>query len=75
MSRPQDFGTNSDGSQNNEYCHYCFQNGSFVNPDASMQDVIDLSVAAMQRMNMPGPLIEQTRQYIPTLKRWNPKHG
>lgn len=73
MQRPEDFGTNADGTRNTEYCHYCFQNGAFVNPNASVQDVVDLSVAAMKRMHMPDSLIDQTRQYIPTLKRWRSK--
>ena len=70
LQRPEDFGTNKDGSRNQEYCHYCFQNGAFVNPGSSMQEVIDISAAAMRKMNMPEALIEQTKQYIPTLKRW-----
>ena len=70
MQAPQDFGSNADGSRNQEYCHYCFQDGAFVNPEASMQEVIDISVAAMRNMHMPEALIEQTKQYIPTLKRW-----
>src|ERR1043166_8605064 len=70
MQPPEDFGTNADGSRNTEYCHYCFQNGAFVNPNATMQEVIDISVGAMRNMHMPEPLIEQTRMFIPMLKRW-----
>jgi hypothetical protein len=70
MQRPEDFGTNADGSRNDEYCHYCYQNGAFTDPNASMQEVIDISVAAMRRMHLPEHLIEMTKQYIPMLKRW-----
>lgn len=27
-----DFGTNQDGSINTEYCHKCYQKGTFVHP-------------------------------------------
>jgi hypothetical protein len=70
MVKKEDFGTNADGSQNNEYCTYCFQNGNFAQPGATMKQVIEKSVEAMKQMKMPETLIEQTRKTIPTLKRW-----
>ncbi len=33
IAKPQDFRTNADGSQNQEYRHYCFQNGKFTELD------------------------------------------
>lgn len=71
MVKEDDFGTNADGSRNKEYCHYCFQNGNFIHPEATMEQVIGKSVEAMRQMKMPETLIEQTKKIIPTLKRWN----
>ena len=71
MSKNEDFGTNADGSLNKEYCHYCYEDGSFIQSNATMQQVIDTSVSAMRQMKMPETLIEQTKKFIPTLKRWN----
>jgi hypothetical protein len=70
MSKKEDFGINADGSQNKEYCYYCYQNGDFIQPNATMQQVIEKSVEAMRQMKMPESLIEQTKKVIPTLKRW-----
>ncbi len=70
MTKKEDFGTNADGSQNKEYCHYCYKDGSFMQPGATMQQVIDKSVDAMRQMKMPEAIIEQTKKVIPTLKRW-----
>ncbi len=39
MHKPEDFGTNTDGSKNDEYCHYCYQNGKFVEPDITMEQM------------------------------------
>jgi hypothetical protein len=71
MEKKEDFGTNADGSQSNEYCTYCFQNGNFAQPGATMEQVIEKSVEAMKQMKMPETLIEQTKKTIPTLKRWH----
>jgi hypothetical protein len=73
MNKPEDFGTNADGNRNTEYCHYCYQDGRFVNPNATVQEMIDISTGAMRKMNLPETLIEQTKQYIPMLKRWRAK--
>lgn len=71
MVQKTDFGTNADGSINKEYCPYCFQNGKFIQPNATMEQVIEKSINAMRQMKMPESLIEQTKKVIPTLKRWN----
>ncbi|MFI5150914.1 MAG: zinc ribbon domain-containing protein [Bacteroidia bacterium] len=70
MAKKEDFGTNADGSSNKEYCHYCFQNGKFTTPNATMDQIIEISAGAMRKMHMPEKLIAETRQFIPTLKRW-----
>jgi hypothetical protein len=71
MTKKEDFGTNADSNQNEEYCTYCFQHGNFVPPNSTMEQVIEKSVEAMRQMKMPETLIEQTKLIIPTLKRWN----
>ena len=73
METPEMFGTNADGSKSEEYCTYCFQRGTFTEPDISMQEMIDKCVTIMnQRKIMPEDkardLMEKT---IPYLKRWN----
>ena len=32
-----DYGTNADGSLNDEYCKDCFQNGEFTEPDITLE--------------------------------------
>ena len=41
MKNPEDFGTNADGSRNNDYCCYCYENGAFFHPEATMEQVIE----------------------------------
>jgi len=71
MKIDTDFGTNTDGSKNEEYCTYCYQKGTFTNPVISMQQMIKACVEMMVKYGMPE---DQARQQmtvlIPTLKRW-----
>ncbi|MDY6865455.1 MAG: zinc ribbon domain-containing protein [Halobacteriota archaeon] len=70
MQKPEDFGANADGSQNNEYCQYCLKDGKFTEPDISMDQMIEKCAGIMKQMQIPEAKIEQTRQFIPMLKRW-----
>jgi len=70
MAKSADFGTNVNGSQNQEYCHYCFQNGKFTEPKITMKQMIAKCAEIMEQMKMPKALIEQTKTFIPMLKRW-----
>ncbi len=70
MMEPEDFGTNADGSQNDQYCHHCFENGRFTDPHITMEGMIEKCTALMKQMHVPEAEIEQTRVFIPMLKRW-----
>ena len=37
------YGTNADGSKNEEYCKYCFENGAFTFP-GTMEEMIEICV-------------------------------
>ena len=70
MVKPEDFGTNADGSQNQGYCHYCFQNGNLTEPNITMEQMIEKCAGIMKQMKAPEAQIEQTKRFIPMLKRW-----
>jgi len=72
LARPIDHGTNADGSLNNEYCHYCYQNGQFTQPDMTVEKMMALSIENMTRDLMFPPEKAQAlaNSYIPNLKRW-----
>lgn len=73
MAKPEEFGTNIDRSKSNEYCHYCFQNGKFTEPDITMSQMIEKCAGIMRQMKMLEAQIEQTKTFIPMLKRWQSK--
>jgi hypothetical protein len=70
LQKPGDFGTNADGSKNQEYCQYCYQKGKFTEPEITMEQMIEKCTGIMKQMNTPEAQIEQTKKFIPMLKRW-----
>lgn len=67
-------GTNADGSLNSDYCKYCYKNGRFLEPDLTLEGMIDKSIGFMTtNFGMPRDKAEElSRKYIPPLKRWLP---
>jgi Putative zinc ribbon domain len=41
------FGTEADGSASTEFCTYCYQNGTFTNPDQTVDGMVASSVDFM----------------------------
>jgi hypothetical protein len=72
MEKPEDFGTNADGSKSNDYCHYCFQKGKFTEPNLTVEQMIDkVSNLIMTKMKMSETQAKQmATMFIPTLERW-----
>lgn len=70
MAKPDDFGTNADNSRNQEYCRYCYQGGKFTEPNITMEQMIEKCAGIMRQMKMPEAQIEQTKTFVPMLKRW-----
>ena len=66
------FGTNADGSKNEDYCSYCYAYGKFT-ADCSMEEMIDFCVGPMVEHN-PDMTAEKAKaqmlEFFPTLKRW-----
>lgn len=67
---PEQGGTNSDGSKSEEYCSYCYQNGSFFQPDMTAAEMQKFCIEKMKEKGVPQPLGWLLTRNIPTLKRW-----
>ena len=69
-------GTNTDGSQNQEYCIYCYKDGAFTG-DFTMDEMVEFCSQFVEEYNKnTGQSLsreaykEVLRQYYPSLKRW-----
>ena len=73
MANESLFGVNADGSQNEEYCKYCFENGSF-RKDETLEEMISSCIPFMVKEGMTAEqakdILEST---LPHLKRWQKK--
>lgn len=66
------YGANADGTENKEYCTFCFQNGDFTKPQLTLEEMIQLSTDNMvEDLKMSQDKAQKlAREVIPTLKRW-----
>ena len=76
MKAAEDFGTNADGTENNECCTYCYQNGTFTR-NVTMEEMMETNLKYIDEWNKSTgnnmtadearPIL---RQFLSTLKRW-----
>lgn len=74
LDKPEDAGTEADGSLSGDYCRYCYQNGAFTDPSATLEDMIALNLKFNEENGYPMGTQEEAermmRNWFPTLKRW-----
>jgi len=74
MEKTEDFWTNADQSKSKDYCHFCFQNGKFTDPNITMEQMIDKVAGFAKQMRMSEDQAkEMAKTFIPKLKRWQGK--
>ena len=72
MDKPEDFGTNTDGGKNDDYCCYCYKDGAFLYPEATMEQVIESCLPHV----VPAVFADEAsakaamNEHFPTLKCW-----
>ncbi len=64
-------GTESDGSKNTMYCHYCYKDGKFTNPDATLEDMKKILDDTIGKKGIMGKVFAWLgKRQLPNLKRW-----
>ena len=66
------YGTEANGQKSLDYCKFCYENGNFTNPNATLAETIQ-AVAAMMVSDFgfsPEDALEQCEAGLPNLKRW-----
>jgi hypothetical protein len=66
-----DRGTEKDGSKSDLYCKYCYQHGTFIDPDMDLNKMKNILVTQMRKFNLPESIIQQSLDTLPHLKRWS----
>jgi len=74
LRKTEDYGTNADGSKNEEYCFHCFQDGKFLDEGITLQEKIEKNVKFGIQMGMSEEIARNMCENIlPKLKRWQKK--
>lgn len=63
-------GTEKDGTKSNAYCKYCYQQGAFVNPNMTLEEMKTLVKAQMEKRHIDNHIIGIALNSLPHLKRW-----
>ncbi len=73
LSSDADKGTNVDGSKSEDYCCYCYEKGSFVGGDQTLDEMIETCIGPCLEAKV-YPDAETARasmkELFPQLKRW-----
>jgi radical SAM superfamily enzyme len=73
LDKPEMKGTEKDGAESNEYCIYCYQNGTFINPTMTLDEMKVLVKEQMEKRKMDSTIINMAVSSLPGLKRWRKK--
>ena len=76
MHAAEDFGTNADGTTNQDYCTYCYKDGAFTQ-NVTMDEMIEHNLNYLEEFNKDSEhkftkeeAREEMKKFFPTLKRW-----
>jgi hypothetical protein len=70
IDNADDRGTEKDNSKSDMYCKYCYQNGSFTEPDMTLDQMMDIAETEMKKQNLPESMIQHSMDMLPRLMRW-----
>ena len=75
MEKPTDFGTEADNSKSKDFCVFCYSNGSFIEPEITLEQMIDkVSRMMAKAMNVSEDEASAIAKVsVPALKRWQKK--
>ncbi len=73
LDKPELVGTEKDGSKSKDYCSYCYQNGAFISPKISLDEMKILVKTQMEKQKIDANIITMAISTLPSLKRWKNK--
>lgn len=63
-------GTEADGSKSTKYCSLCYADGSFIQPDFTVEQMQDFCIEQLHKQGMPKVMAWLFTRSIPKLERW-----
>ena len=66
-------GSEADGSMSELWCSLCYQQGAFVGPDCTLDEMIEIVDQALREQGSGRMFRWMAKQQIPRLDRWSGK--
>ena len=63
-------GFNSDGSPSDKWCNLCFENGEFLGPDCTLEEMLKIVDQSLRKQKAWFFMRRFALKQIPTLERW-----
>ena len=63
-------GTDKNGSKNNDYCKFCYDDGVFKNPKMNLDEMKNNVKTQMRKLDLHEHTIQKAINSLPVLKRW-----
>jgi len=73
IDNPELAGTEKNGVKSTEYCKYCYQDGKFIQPDMTLEEMQSIVKVQMAKRKIDQNLVDMALNVLPTLKRWKTK--
>lgn len=70
LDNPELVGTEKDGTKSKEYCVYCYQNGAFMSPKMTLDEMKMLVREQMEKRQIDVSIINLAISSLSHLKRW-----
>lgn len=72
MEIANEHGTEGDGSLNYLFCCHCYRQGTFVEPNLTVEDMLQRMAGIVQNEMFlpPKKALDVARTFVPQLKRW-----
>lgn len=67
---PKGGSTNAEGTINERYCSYCYEKGTFLQPDVTVKEMQAFVKGKLKEMGFPGFIAGFFTKNIPKLERW-----
>jgi len=63
-------GSEVDGNKSQLYCSFCYQQGAFIEPHITCEQMVEKVNGVLKGMYIPAFLAKYFTKDIPKLKRW-----
>ena len=68
-------GTEKDGSKSEKWCKLCYENGSFIGPDCTLEEMKKIVDNALIEKGSGRLMRWMAQKQLPRLERWNTKRN